>query len=96
MKSGRTVIKKPVITEKATLLKETENKYVFEVDKDANKIEIKNSVESLFKVTVESVNTQIVCGKIKRRGRQFGKRPDRKRAIVKLKQGDTIEFFEGA
>lgn len=95
MKSGRTVIKKPVITEKANLLKEIENKYVFEVEKTANKIEIKKAIESLFKVSVESVHTQITHGKIKRRGRLFGRRPDKKRAIVQLKKGDTIEFFEG-
>jgi len=95
MASTKNIIRRPVITEKATWLKESANKYVFEVEKDCNRIEIKKAIEELFGVTVESVNTYITHGKIRSRGRFHGKRPDWKRAVVKLKEGDTIEFFEG-
>lgn len=89
----RTIILEPVITEKATKLKD-QNKYLFKVRKKANKRQIKLAVEEIFKVKVESVNTQLVRGKIKRLGRFEGKRPDWKKAIVKLKEG-KIELFEG-
>ena len=72
-----------------------ENKYSFAVAKDANKIEIKNAVEKLFNVTVLSVNTRTIQGKVKRQGRYEGKRPDVKKAIVTLKAGDQIKVFEG-
>ena len=70
--------------------------YAFEVDPNANKIEIQRAVEQLFKVTVIQVRTANVLGKMKRLGRRYGKRPDWKRAIVTLKEGDRIDFFEGA
>ena len=89
------IIRKPIITEKATWLKDNKNKYVFEVEKHSNKIEIKKAVERLFKVTVMHVCTYTTHGKIRTRGRFKGRRPDWKRAVVQLKQGDTIEFFEG-
>lgn len=89
------IIRKPVITEKANWLKDSSNKYVFEVSKVCNKIEIKSAIEELFGVTVENVNTYTTHGKIRSRGRFKGKRPDWKRAIVQLKKGDSIEFFEG-
>ena len=89
------IIRRPVITEKATWLKEKSNKYVFEVSKDCNKIEIKSAVEKLFGVTVKNVQTYTTHGKVRSRGRFSGKRPDWKRAIVQLKDGDSIEFFEG-
>lgn len=89
------IIRRPVITEKATFLRENQNKYVFEVERNCNKIEIKQAVEDMFKVTVEDVHTYITHGKIKARGRFRGRRPDWKRAVVRLKQGDSIEFFEG-
>ena len=95
MKSMKNIIRKPIITEKATRLKDKANKYVFEVVRDCNKIEIKKAVEELFGVTVESVKTYITHGKIRSRGKFFGKRPDWKRAVVELKKGDSIEFFEG-
>jgi len=95
MKNMKNIIRKPIITEKATWLKDDSNKYVFEVEKNCNRIEIKKAVEELFGVTVESVKTYSTHGKIRSRGRFSGKRPDRKRAIVQLKQGDSIEFFEG-
>ena len=94
--STRTVIRRPIITEKASRLKEKHNIYVFEVDRNSNKIEIKQSIQELFKVTVEDVRTSIAHGKIKSRGRFKGRRADWKRAVVQLKKGDTIEFFEGA
>jgi len=89
------IIRRPVITEKATWLKDSSNKYVFEVSKGCNKIEIKEAIEKLFSVTVENVNTYTTHGKIRSRGKFSGKRPDWKRAVVKLKKGDSIEFFEG-
>lgn len=92
---NRDIIRRPIITEKATFLRENQNKYVFEVERNCNKIEIKKAVEDMFKVTVEEVHTYITHGKIKARGRFRGRRPDWKRAVVQLKQGDSIEFFEG-
>lgn len=89
------IIRKPVITEKATFLKDNQNKYVFEVERKCNKIEIKQAVEEMFKVTVEDVHTYITHGKVRTRGRFRGRKPDRKRAVVRLKSGDSIEFFEG-
>ena len=94
--STKTIIRKPVITEKATYLKEKFNVYVFEVERNCNKIEIRNAIQEMFKVTVEDVRTYITHGKIRTRGRFRGRRPDWKRAVVHLKKGDSIEFFEGA
>lgn len=96
MKEPQSVIIRPLITEKTTQQKEDNHQYVFEVDRDANKIEIKSAVEQLFKVRVLKVRTINVLGKVKRLGRKYGKRPDWKKAIVTLKEGDRIEFFEGA
>jgi large subunit ribosomal protein L23 len=70
-----------------------ENKYCLMVEKKANKIEIRNAVDSLFKVKVLDVTTRIIKGKMKRMGRTQGKRPDTKRAIVTLAAGDKIEIF---
>ncbi len=95
MKNTKNIIRRPIITEKATMMKDSENKYVFEVEKGSNKIEIKKAVEDLFKVNVTSVRTYTTHGKIRSRGRFRGKRPDWKRAIVQLKDGESIEFFEG-
>lgn len=96
MKNIYEVIKGPLVTEKSTALKAAENKVVFKVHRKANKHEIKNAVEQFFKVKVTDVRTMIVQGKKKRYGRRFGQRPDWKKAIVTLRQGDTIDFFEGA
>ncbi len=90
------IIIRPLITEKSTILKEKDHQYVFEVERRANKIEIKKAVEYLFKVRVTNVRTINVLGKVKRLGRRFGRRPDWKKAIVTLREGDRIEFFEGA
>lgn len=91
------VIKRPIIlTEKSRLLQEGGNQVVFEVDRRANKIEIRNAVQSLFKVTVTDINTLIVRGKMRRMGRGVAKTQNWKKAIVTLKAGDSIKFFEGA
>jgi len=95
MKATKTVIRRPIITEKANWMKEGNNKYVFEVEKACNKIEIKKAVEDLFKVTVLNVHTYTTHGKVRTRGKFKGRRPDWKRAVVQLKEGDSIEFFEG-
>ena len=96
MKEPQKIIRKPLITEKSTRQKEENHQYVFEVHRGANKIEIQSAVERLFKVKVLQVRTCNVLGKIKRLGRKYGKRPDWKKAIVTLKEGDRIDFFEGA
>lgn len=94
MENLRDVLIKPVVTEKTTALMQ-ENKYTFLVPLKANKVEIRQAVEKLFKVKVEEVNTMRVEGKVKRMGKHVGKRPDYKKAIVKLAPGERIEFFEG-
>ncbi len=96
MKSNKYILRRPIITEKANWMKETSNKYVFEVDKHCNKIEIGKAVEEQFNVTVTNVRTYSTHGKVRTQGRFKGRRPDWKRAIVQLLEGDTIEFFEGA
>ena len=90
---ARDIIIRPLITEKSTTLM-AEGKYVFEVAKVANKIEIAKAVSEIFKVKVADVNTVNVEGKKKRMGRFVGKRSDYKKAIVKLAAGESIEFFE--
>jgi large subunit ribosomal protein L23 len=88
------IIKRPVaLTEKAAKLKQ-QNKVVFEVAMDANKIQIKSAVETLFNVKVNDVNTLVQRGKNKRMGRQMAKRRNWKKAIVTLQEGDDIQFFE--
>ena len=91
---ARDILVRPLITERTTQLM-AEGKYVFVVAKAANKIEIAKAVAEVFKVKVAKVNTVNVIGKTKRMGRMQGKRPDYKKAIVKLAPGETIEFFEG-
>ena len=95
MKPYNKIILRPLLTEKNAGLKERENKVVFEVARDANKLEIKGAVEEAFKVSVEAVNILNVKGKVKRLGRNLGKRRDWKKAVVTLKEGSVIEFFEG-
>lgn len=108
MRAPQAIIKRPLLTEKTARLRETggaaaapaegdayAQQIVFEVAKDANKIEIKHAVQSLFKVTVTEVRTIVMRGKVKRVGRFEGQRPGWKKAIVTLKAGDNIEFFEG-
>jgi large subunit ribosomal protein L23 len=96
MKSVYQVLVCPMLTEKGTLLKETDNKVLFKVAKDANKIEIKKAVEEIFKVKVDRVATMNYKGKKKRMGRYEGRRADWKKAIVKLKEGEKLDFIEGA
>jgi large subunit ribosomal protein L23 len=96
MKEVYRIIRRPLITEKSTQQKEANHQYAFEVARGANKIEIQSAVERLFKVKVLQVRTSNILGKVKRLGRKYGKRPDWKKAIVTLKEGDRIDFFEGA
>jgi large subunit ribosomal protein L23 len=89
------LIKRPLITEKTNIQKDVANQVTFEVDRRANRVEIKKAIESIFKVNVVSVRTMQVKGKRKQRGRIIGKRRDWKKAIVTLGPGERIEFFEG-
>ncbi|MDR2578642.1 MAG: 50S ribosomal protein L23 [Chitinispirillales bacterium] len=93
MSKYHSIIRYPSITEKNTNLRSDQNKYVFEVAVNATKAEIKEAVQHLFEVDVEAVNTMVVKGKKKRVGRNVGYRPDRKKAIVKLKKDQTIAKF---
>ena len=107
MRAAQAIIKRPLLTEKSARLRETggggrkaegedyAQQVVFEVARDANKIEIRRAVQDLFKVTVADVRTLVVRGKAKRIGRFSGRRPAWKKAFVTLKPGDNIEFFEG-
>ncbi|MCG8513101.1 MAG: 50S ribosomal protein L23 [Halanaerobiales bacterium] len=95
MKDPRDVIITPVISEKSMGLIEDNNTYTFKVDKRANKIEIRNAVEEIFNVKVLKVNTMNMLGKKRRLGFRQGKKPDWKKAMVKLVPGDRIEIFEG-
>ena len=88
------IIIEPIVSERSMDLMQ-ENKYVFYVDNKANKVEIKKAVEELFDVEVEKVRTINVKGKPKRLGRYEGYTPQRKKAVVTLKEGDSIELFEG-
>ncbi|HXZ35003.1 MAG TPA: 50S ribosomal protein L23 [Thermodesulfobacteriota bacterium] len=96
MKEPQQIIKRPLITEKSTRQKEKRNQIAFVVDPRANKIQIRQAVEKLFKVKVTAVHTLNLAGKRKRMGRFFGWQSDWKKAIVTLKEGERIEFFEGA
>ena len=91
------IIKRPVITEKMTAISEKLNKFAFIVDKNANKLQIKDAVEKLYNVKVEAVNTMNYQGKMKSRytksGVVTGRRAAFKKAVVTLKEGDTIDFF---
>jgi large subunit ribosomal protein L23 len=89
------IIKRPLITEKTSIQKEMYNQLTFEVDRRANRIEIKRAIETVFNVRVSDVKTLQVTGKVKQRGRITGKRRDWKKAIVKLMPGERIDFFEG-
>jgi len=87
------ILKRPLLTEKGTAMSEDENKFLFEVAMSANKVEIRWAVEQLYEVKVVSVNTQVVRGKLKRVGRNVGKCPTWKKAIVRLAEGASIDFF---
>jgi large subunit ribosomal protein L23 len=108
MRSPEQIIKRPLLTEKGTHLKETggnppgdldpetlKSQLLFEVARDANKVEIRQAVEKLWNVNVVSVRTAVVRGKEKRMGRYIGKRSNWKKAVVTIAAGQNIEFFEG-
>ena len=91
------VLRRPLITEKTTGMREAGRTLVFEVAREANKIDIRRAVEQLFGAKVESVRTSLGHGKMKRQGRFAGRRPDRKKAYVTLREGEKMpEFLEGA
>lgn len=95
LRTNENVIKRPIIlTEKATRLREGQNQVIFEVVPTANKIEIKNAIQKLFGVTVLDVNTMLIRGKMKRMGRGYAKLRNWKKAVITLKQGDEIKFFD--
>jgi len=95
MKELHQIIRRPLLTEKSTAQRESAHQVSFEVDRRANKVEIRTAVEKLFKVKVLGVNTINLEGKHKRQGRTIGKKSDWKKAIVTLKEGESIDFFEG-
>lgn len=95
MRDPRRIIVRPIITEKTTASQAEHNQYAFEVLSDANKHEIKHAVEHLFNVHVTQVRTAHLRGKWRRRGVHVGKRPNWKKALVTLAEGETIEVFEG-
>lgn len=90
------VILRPIVTEKSVRLKEDANQVVFAVRLEASKAQIRKAVEDLFKVHVLDVRTSRIAGKVKRRGRKITEESDWKKAVVELRAGDTIEFFEQA
>jgi len=94
MKEPRRIVKRALITEKGTQIREGSNQYIFEVDPAANKVEIKKAIEIIFSVKVDDVRTVMMKGKTKRMGAFSGRRPQWKKAIVRLKEGQTIELFE--
>jgi large subunit ribosomal protein L23 len=89
------IIIRPLITEKTSIQKEDHNQVSFEVDRRANRVEIRRAIEKIFNVRVADVRTMQVKGKVKQRGRIVGKRRDWKKAIVDLMPGERIDFFEG-
>ena len=89
------IVKKPLVTEKGTVMLGEGNRVTFKVHLDANKIEIREAVQKIFSVTVLQVNTQVVRGKRKRFGKEMGQTKSWKKAMVQLKEGDKIEIFEG-
>lgn len=95
MKDLRQVIQRPVVTEKSTIEREQQNIVTFAVHPDANKHEIRRAVEELFSVKVLDVRTNRVRGKSKRVDKFVGDKPSWKKARVRLRSGDSIEFFEG-
>jgi large subunit ribosomal protein L23 len=94
MRDARQIILRPLVTEKATTLKDERNQASFEVVMDANKVEIRRAVETIFSVKVTGVRTQVVFGKEKRMGRYRGRRPSWKKAVVQLGPESKIELFE--
>ena len=95
MRDPREIIIRPVVTERSTLLADDHDAFTFIVAKDANKMEIKSAVERLFDVKVRKVNTMRYLGKWRRLGRNYGRRPSFKKAIVTLVEGERIDVYEG-
>lgn len=87
------IILRPVVTEKTLRMAERENAYTFKVARDANKVQIRQAIESLFTVRVEAVRTANFIGKYRRVGRYFGRTPNWKKAVVRVKEGDSIKFY---
>lgn len=96
MKSLYQVVIRPIISEKADSMREGGGVYTFEVHPDANKIEVRKAVETIFQVEVDQVRTVIIRGKVKRVGRTAGKKKNWKKAYVTLKQGHSIDLFQTA
>jgi len=92
----RIILKRPLLSEKSTAAQDKLNQVAFEVDQDANKLQIKQAVEKRFSVKVTKVRTMHFLGKLKRTGRFEGRRSSWKKAVVTLAQGQKIEFFENA
>ena len=95
MSSLHNIVRRPLVTEKTSIMRDEENQVVFEVDRGANKIEIRRAIETLFKVRVLDVRTMVVRGKLKRVGRNVGRQTNWKKAVVTLAEGDSIDLFEG-
>jgi large subunit ribosomal protein L23 len=87
------VVVRPLITEKTLRLAERENSYTFQVRREANKVQIRDAIERIFNVTVIGVRTQNQMGKFRRVGRSVGSTPPWKKAVINVKEGDTIEFY---
>ena len=94
MRDARQIVLRPLVTEKATTLKDDHNQVSFQVAIDANKIEVRRAVETIFRVKVTGVRTQVVFGKMKRMGRHVGRKASWKKAIVTLGPGSKIDLFE--
>jgi len=94
IREPRSIVRRALVTEKGTRLREGQNGFLFEVARDANKIQVKHAIEAIFNVKVATVRTLRVHGKPKRLGRYAGHRPDWKKAVVTLKKGETIDLFE--
>jgi large subunit ribosomal protein L23 len=94
VRDPRSIILRPLVTEKGSVMRERGNTYLFSVIPDANRIEIKQAVQEIFNVKVKNVRTMVVHGKVKRMGVYQGKRPDWKKAIVTLEEGQSIDLFE--
>lgn len=92
-KSPEEIVLRPLITEKTLRIAERENAYTFQVDRNANKVQVRDAIERLFSVSVTDVRTQNMMGKFRRMGRSFGSTSNWKKAVVKVKEGDTIEFY---
>ena len=95
-RAARDILIRPLITEESSILQAEQNKYTFEVHRSATKIDIRNAVETMFDVSVASVRTMHCAGKDRRVGRNVGRRPDWKKAIVKLAEGEALDMFKGA